>query len=107
VRTIDEKCPIPVARKVVSGITADIAAVQMIAELKLPIRIQLIVDELQQPVKAACTHDAPYGPIALTSVQHSVRSVQPIGTITNILLMGSFARLFPFAHTSGQDCSCQ
>jgi len=44
---MDGKCFIPVARKPAKGVTADIASIQMIVKLQLPIQIQLLVDELQ------------------------------------------------------------
>jgi len=60
----DQKCLLLVARKLVNGITADIASVQMIVDLQLPIQIQLLVDELQQPAKTACAHNTSGGPNA-------------------------------------------
>jgi acetolactate synthase regulatory subunit len=54
---MDEKGFIPVARKLVNGITADIASIQMIVNAQLPIQIQLLVDQLQKPPKTASAHN--------------------------------------------------
>jgi hypothetical protein len=105
--SIDEKCFIPVARKLVYGITADIASVQVIVDFQVPIQIQLLVDELQQPVETACAHNDLYWPITFMSMQHSGYSAHLSGTIAVILLVGSFTRLFPIAHAPGQYCSLQ
>jgi hypothetical protein len=77
---MDEGCSAQFAQKVVSGIAANAASVQMIVDLQLPIQIQLFVDELQQPVKAACAHNAPWQTIAPTSVPNSVDSAHRIST---------------------------
>jgi hypothetical protein len=74
----------PVARKLVIGIPADIASVQMIVNLQLPIQVQLLVGELQQPAKIAYAHSSPN---------------------SNMLPTASLARLFRTAHDEGQDCS--
>ena len=77
VRSIEEECFTLVSRKLVNGVPADSASVQMTVNLQLPIQIQLLVDELQQAVKTACAHNAPYGLIPLTSVQHPVLQQSP------------------------------
>jgi hypothetical protein len=77
VRTIDQECFILVSRKLVNGVSADSASVQMTVDLQLPIQIQLLVDELQQPAKTAGAHNAPYGLIILSSALISVFQHSP------------------------------
>ena len=72
---IDEKCFIPVARKLVNGITADIASVQMIVNLQFPVQIQLLVDELQQPPKTASAHNTPAAPSPFRQCRRRTRCV--------------------------------
>jgi hypothetical protein len=59
---MNKTCFAQVARKLVHGITADIAQVQMIVDLQLLIQIQLLVDELHKPPKAACAHSTSGSP---------------------------------------------
>jgi hypothetical protein len=76
IRTIGEGCQI-LSRKLVNGVSADSASVQMTVNLQLPIQIQLPVDELQQPAKTASARNAPYVPIPLSSVPISVFQHSP------------------------------
>jgi hypothetical protein len=77
VRAMAEKGFIPVPRKMVNGVTADIASVQMIIGRELLIQIQLFVDELQQPIKIACAHSTSCRPVTLRSLQSSHTSQRP------------------------------
>jgi hypothetical protein len=77
VRSIEEECFTLVSRKLVNGVPADSASVQMTVNLQLPIQIQLLVDELQQPAKTASAQNAPCGPIPLSSVLISVFQHSP------------------------------
>jgi hypothetical protein len=60
-RAMVEKCSIQVARKLVDGVTAYVASVQMIVDFKLLVQIQLLVGKLQQVFKIACTHSTSDG----------------------------------------------
>lgn len=86
-RAINEQCVILVAHKLVNGITADIASIQVTVDLQLPIQIQLPVYELQEPVKTACAHIAPFGPIALMSVTQHLFYRQDHLSVCSLLLM--------------------
>jgi hypothetical protein len=69
-----EKCHVSIPRKLVNGIAADLAAVQMTVDLQLPIQIQLFVEESQKPVKTACAHTPPFTSVAPISVPQFVRA---------------------------------
>jgi hypothetical protein len=57
-------CFASIPRKFVNGIAADLASVQMMIDLQLPVQIQPFVDELHQPVKTAFAHIALSTPVA-------------------------------------------
>jgi Fe2+ or Zn2+ uptake regulation protein len=70
--------------------------------LQLPIQIQLLVDELQQFVKAARIHNAP---TTIPSFYRNLHAIDATIIVDIILLTGSFACLFRIAHASDQDCT--
>jgi len=90
-RAIDKERSSQVARKLVNGITADIASVQVIVDLELAVCIQLLVEQLQEAAETAGIPSTPHSitpssPEPLSVVEHGLGIPRPPWLLTGHVL---------------------